>query len=80
MFGDSWFVTEKNKYVKNNLEDLKAYYVQLGLDPSKAEEDLWTVANNMKQWFNDTGSHKASTQKKQYKQYLTQVINKRLGL
>lgn len=80
MFSDTWFVTEKNKYVKNNLEDLKAYYVQLGLNPAYAEEDLWTVADNMKQWFNDTGTHKASTQKNQYKHYLTQVINKRLGL
>lgn len=80
MFGDTWFVTEKNKYVKNNLEDLKSYYVQLGLNPAYAEKDLWTVANNMKQWFKDTGTHKASTQKNQYKHYLTQVINKRLGL
>jgi hypothetical protein len=68
-----------SKYVANNVDKLKLHYSQLGINTDYAKEDLTRVMKMMKDWFNDTGTHKASTQKAQYEKYLREVIKDRLN-
>lgn len=78
LFGNTPNVKEGTKYVGNNVDALKKYYNALNINPDYAKQDLQKVSNKMRKWFNSYGMSDASLQKKQFKKYLTEVINSRL--
>lgn len=79
LFGNTPNVKEGTKYVSNNVDDLKKYYSALNINPDYAEQDLRKVSNKMRKWFKSYGMSDAPLQKKQFKKYLTEVINSRLN-
>lgn len=78
LFSYTTFVDENNKWVKPNISKLEKAYTELGIDPKYATEDLKSIGGSMKAWFNDTGTHKAGTQRNKFKELLQAKIQERL--
>lgn len=80
LFGATTFVDENNKWVKSNVSTLEKIYKEMGINTKYATEDLKAVASEMKTWFNDTGTHKANTQRAHFKSLLEAKIKARAGV